>query len=77
MLSVHPDRVNSLLHFLLYSHNIDQGRLPMLTAFFIILLTFIGGLITFLAGLIGWVIFRLMKEELNLKLKIKSGDQEQ
>ena len=38
------------------------------------LLAYLVGLVAFLIGLIGWVILKLMKEELHLDIKIKSGD---
>jgi len=38
------------------------------------LFAFLIGLAAFLIGLIGWVILKLMKEELHLDIKIKSSD---
>ncbi|HEY9078066.1 MAG TPA: hypothetical protein VIO61_16135 [Anaerolineaceae bacterium] len=48
----------------------------MITGLFFALMSFLAGLVVFLIGLIGWIILKLMKEELHLDIKIGSGKKE-
>ncbi len=48
----------------------------IISGIIIALMTFILGLVTFLIGLFGWLILKLMKEELNLDIKIGPGKKE-
>ena len=50
--------------------NIGSGGKNMIQALFIVIFTTLVGLVAFLIGLIVRVILKLMKEELNLKIKI-------
>jgi hypothetical protein len=53
-----------------------MGGSMIISGIIIALMTFILGLVTFLIGLIGWVILKLMKDELNLHIKIGPGKEE-
>ncbi len=37
-------------------------------------LAIIAGLVSVLIGLVGWIVLKLMKDELHLDIKINSGD---
>jgi hypothetical protein len=42
----------------------------------LIILAVVAGLITFLVGFVGWIILKLMKEELHLQITINNDDKE-
>ena len=46
----------------------------IITGFLFAILTILAGLVTLLIGLIGWVILKLMKEELHLNIKIEANN---
>ena len=41
------------------------------------ILSVLAGLVAFLIGLIGWIILKLMKDELHLDIKIGPGNKDQ
>jgi len=48
----------------------------ILSGIFLIVMTVLAGLVAFLIGLVGWVVLKLMKEELHLDIKVRAEKQE-
>jgi hypothetical protein len=54
-------------------YHYDRGGTMIIPGIILTILLVLAGLVAFLIGLIGWIILKLMKDELHLKFTVGSG----